>query len=197
MNTKSNIRVVTLVGLGIALNIVGAFIALTLKLPIYLDSIGTIFIACILGPKYAIITGLCGSVVSGVTFDIYSLYFAPVQISTGLLAGMMYRRGFLNGKKTPLGVLIFTIPTSLIGSVIAAYLFGGVTSSGSTYIVQMLKFLGVNDVVSVFITQIVTDYADKFVAVALVNITVLALPKSIMLSIRSKNKLSNYARIGK
>ncbi|MGL4913872.1 MAG: ECF transporter S component [Romboutsia sp.] len=181
MDKNSNVRIISLVGLGIALNIIGAFVALSLKLPIYLDSIGTIMIACLLGPKYAVITGVCGSLISG-TFDIYSLYFAPVQISTGLFAGLMYKKGMLKGKKTPLGVLIFTIPTAIISAIIAAYLFGGVTSSGSSYIVQILKAIGMSDVLSVFIIQIFTDYADKFIAVALVGLAINTLPKSIKLS---------------
>lgn len=174
----------TLMGLGVTLNIVGAFIALQLRLPIYLDSIGTILVACLLGPKYAILTGLCGSVVSGITFDIYSLYFAPVQISTGLFAGMMYQKGFLSGKKTPLGVLLFTLPTSLISAVIAAFLFGGVTSSGSSYVVQILMQLGIPDVMSVFVTQVMTDYMDKFIAVVLVAVGVAALPYSMKQTLR-------------
>lgn len=182
MEKKISVRVLTLLGFGVALNIVGAFIALSLRLPIYIDSVGTIMIACLLGPKYAVITGVCGSLVSGMTFDVYSLYFAPVQISTGLLAGLMYQKGFLSGVKTPLGVLIFALPTSIISSVIAAIVFGGVTSSGSSYIVQILKVLGVGDVASVFITQFFTDYADKFVAVALVGLGVNAIPKSVKLS---------------
>lgn len=179
MNKNSNIRNITIVGLGIALNVVGAFIAMNLRLPIYMDSIGTILIACLLGPRYAVLTGVCGSIVSGITFDIYSLYFAPVQISTGLLAGVMYNKGFLKGVKTPLGVLLFTIPTSIISACIAAFLFGGITSSGSSYIVQILKAMGMPDVFSVFITQVFTDYADKFIGVALVALGVNALPKSI------------------
>lgn len=179
MNKSINVRNVTMVGLGVALNVVGAFIALNLRLPIYMDSIGTIFIACLLGPRYAVLTGLCGSIVSGITFDIYSLYFAPVQISTGLLAGIMYKKGFLKGIKTPIGVLIFTIPTSIISACIAAFLFGGVTSSGSSYIVQILKTLGMPDVLSVFVIQVFTDYADKFIGVVLVGLGVNALPKSV------------------
>lgn len=178
MNKTINVKNLTLVGMGIALNIVGAFIALNLRLPIYLDSVGTIFIACVLGPKYAVLTGVLGSLVSGMTFDIYSLYFAPVQISTGLLAGLMYNKGFLKGAKTPLGVFLFTLPTSLISAVIAAFLFGGVTSSGSSYIVQILSHFNVPMVVSVFITQVFTDYADKFLAVVLVGLVVKALPKN-------------------
>ncbi|MEG0579528.1 MAG: ECF transporter S component, partial [Niameybacter sp.] len=151
MKQNVDVRTINLVGFGIALNIVGAFVALTLRLPIYLDSIGTIMVACLLGPKYAILTGLGGSVVSGVTFDIYSLYFAPVQITTGLLAGWMFQKGWLKGKRMPIGVLLFTLPTSLISAIIAAAVFGGVTSSGSSYIVQVLSVVGVPTVVSVFI----------------------------------------------
>ena len=92
MNKTVNVKNITLISMGIALNVVGAFIALNLRLPIYLDSIGTILIACMLGPKYAVITGVGGSLVSGMTFDIYSLYFAPVQITTGYLAGLMYKK---------------------------------------------------------------------------------------------------------
>lgn len=178
MNKKTNVKNLTLVGMGIALNIVGAFIALNLRLPIYLDSVGTIFIACLLGPKYAVLTGILGSLVSGMTFDIYSLYFAPVQISTGFLAGLMYKKNMLKGLKTPLGVFIFTLPTSIISAAIAAFLFGGVTSSGSSYIVQILSHFNVPMVVSVFITQVFTDYADKFLSVILVGLVVSAIPKS-------------------
>lgn len=181
MNKKISTKTVTLLGFGIALNIIGAFIALSLKLPIYIDSVGTIMIAGLLGPKYAVITGVCGSIISG-TFDIYSLYFAPVQISTGFLAGIMFNKNFLSGIKTPLGVLVFALPTSIISSIITAFVFGGITSSGSSYIVQILKAFGVGDVTSVFVVQFFTDYLDKFVAVVLVNLGIKAIPKSVRLS---------------
>ncbi len=191
MNKKINIRNLTLVSMGIALNVIGALVALGLRLPIYLDSIGTILIACLLGPKYAVMTGVCGSLVSGITFDPYSIYFAPVQISTGLLAGIMYNKGFLKGKKTPLGVFIFTLPTSIISACIAAFLFGGVTSSGSSYIVQILSHFNVPMVVGVFVTQVITDYADKFVAVIIVALVVSAMPKNYKLSFNQRMNRQN------
>ena len=191
MNKKINIRNLTLVSMGIALNVIGALVALGLRLTIYLDSIGTILIACLLGPKYAVMTGVCGSLVSGITFDPYSIYFAPVQISTGLLAGIMYNKGFLKGKKTPLGVFIFTLPTSIISACIAAFLFGGVTSSGSSYIVQILSHFNVPMVVGVFVTQVITDYADKFVAVIIVALVVSAMPKNYKLSFNQRMNRQN------
>ena len=178
MQKSIDVKKVTLVGLGMALNIVGALIALTLRLPIYMDSIGTILIAFLLGPKYAVLTGLGGSIVSGMTFDIYSLYFAPVQISTGLIAGIMYQKSWLKGKKMPLGVLSFAVPTSVISAVIAARVFGGITSSGSSYIVQLLKQMGASDIVSVLVTQIGTDYMDKYIAVLLVTAAFKVMPTS-------------------
>ncbi len=51
------------------------------------------------------------------------------------------------------------------------------TSSGSSYIVQILKVLGLGDVFSVFVTQVFTDYGDKLLAVVLVNLGLNAVPK--------------------
>ena len=175
-----SVKNISLIGLGISINVVGSFIAYTLKLPIYLDSIGTIFIAAILGPNYAMISGVLGSIVSGITFDVYSIYFAPVQITTGLLSGIMFRKGFLDGVKTPLGTFIFVLPTSIISAMIAAIVFEGVTSAGSSYIVQALEVLSIGNLFSnIFLTQIITDYMDKFLGVVLVNLGISAIPKNL------------------
>ena len=85
----------------------------------------------------------------------------------------------LKGVKTLLGTFIFTVPTSIISATIAAFLFGGVTSSGSSYIVQILSHFNVPVVVGVFVTQVFTDYADKFLAVVLVGIVVNSMPKAL------------------
>lgn len=169
----------SVIGLGIAINIIGAFIALNLRLPIYLDSIGTIMISGLLGPIYGAAAGILSSIVSGVTSDIYALYFSPVQILIGLISGIVFKKGLMKGFKMPLGVLVVTIFSSLAGSVIAAYLFNGVTSSGSSYLVVLLTKLGVNKVASVFIVQFLTDYADKFVAVFIVATIIKRIPLDI------------------
>ena len=112
-------------------------------------------------------------------------FFRQVQISTGLIAGLMYKKGFLNGVKTPIGVLAFSIPTSILSAIIAAFVFGGVTSSGSSYIVQILSGFGINKVVSVFLTQVLTDYIDKLIAVLLVNSAVLSIPSNFIYKLKT------------
>ena len=81
MKKKTKIQMVII--MGIVFNVLGAFIAMTFSIPFYMDSIGTILVAGLLGPKYAMLTGVLGSITSGMTFDMYSFYYAPVQLLTG------------------------------------------------------------------------------------------------------------------
>lgn len=48
MKRKICVKTITLIAFGISINIIGAFIAMGLRLPVYLDSIGTIMIASLL-----------------------------------------------------------------------------------------------------------------------------------------------------
>ncbi|MPQ42223.1 ECF transporter S component [Clostridium tarantellae] len=186
MNNAKTLKI-TLVGIGIALNIIGSFIALTLRLPIYLDSLGTIMVSFLLGPLWGVITGILGSITSGITFDIYSLYFAPVQIFTGLFAGFLYNKGFMRGKKIFIAVLVITIFVSFTGAIITAFVFKGLTSSGSSYILITLNNLGVNPIISAFIVQFFTDYLDKLVACILM----ISVIKRIPLSLKNKLETNN------
>ena len=173
-----------MVALGIVLNIVGAFIALNLRLPVYLDSIGTVLSGALLGPVYGVATVVLGSFISGITFDIYSLYYAPVQILTGLMAGWMFRTKWLRGYRLPIGGLALSLPTSIASAAITAFLFGGITSSGSSYLVVLMSKLGMNLTLSCFLVQVLTDYADKLIAVLLVAAVLKVLTPEMKMKIR-------------
>lgn len=173
-----------MVALGIVLNIVGAFIALNLRLPVYLDSIGTVLSGALLGPVYGVATGVLGSFISGIIFDIYSLYYAPVQILTGLMAGWMFRTKWLRGYRLPIGGLALSLPTSIASAAITAFLFGGITSSGSSYLVVLMSKLGMNLTLSCFLVQVLTDYADKLIAVLLVAAVLKVLTPEMKMKIR-------------
>lgn len=183
---KVSTKVLTFIALGITMNMVGGFVALQFKLPIYLDAMGTLMIACLLGPKYAVLSGIGSNLIGGFTTDPYAFYFIPAQMLTGLIAGIIYEKGMLKGKKLLLGTLILTLPTSLLSASIAAFVFGGITSSGSSYIVQVLKIFGIPDVLSVWSTQLLTDYIDKLVSIYLVASVLKVCPSSFKAYIRSK-----------
>ena len=64
----------------------------------------------------------------------------------------------------------------MVSASVTAFLFGGITSSGSTILVQLLHGLGWNLTVSVCAVQALTDYLDRFACLALAAVLVRALP---------------------
>ena len=62
------------IAFAIAINIIGGQIALLLHLPIYLDSIGTFFIAAVCGPIYGMLPNALSGVAMWMLGDVYSLY---------------------------------------------------------------------------------------------------------------------------
>ena len=137
-----------------------------------MDSIGTILVAGLLGPKYAMLTGVLGSLTSGLTFDVYSLYYAPVQLLTGFFAGMLYHTKWLSGKRIFIGNILVGIPTSLASAYITALLFNGITSGSSSAIVLILNKAGLNLVLSILLVQVFTDYTDKLLAIIFTKIVI-------------------------
>lgn len=165
---KTNTFKITIMSIAVVLNIIGAFIAVALKLPIFIDTIGTFLSAFLFGPVGGMLTGMVTSLINGLTFDPYSLYFIPVQVIIGLMAGICYKKNLFKGKFLILGIIITTVMGSLMASLISAFVFGGITSSGTSFIVMYLKEAGVNIVASIFSTQILFDLLDKSITVLLV-----------------------------
>ena len=178
MNANKTFNV-TLMAMCVGFNIIGAFLALTLKLPVYLDTIGTFLSAFLLGPIGGVVTGGVSSLINGITFDPISLYFMPVQIISGFMAGILFKKGLFKGKLIPIGMIIVTVTSSIVASIIAAYVFGGITTSGSSFIVMYLKEAGVNIITSVFSTQILTDLLDKAVVISLVIYLIKIIPVNL------------------
>lgn len=164
---KLDSRKMTFLALAAVLNIAGGLLAQALRLPIYLDTLGTLFAAATLGPVYGMIPGLLSNLISGITTDPYALYYTPVQILTGLTAGfLLYGKGMRIGRFFLSGILI-TLPSTLLAAWITAKLFGGLTSSGSSVLVLFLHRRGLGLTESVFLVQVFTDLSDKLLCLYL------------------------------
>ena len=164
---KRNINVyqICLTALAVGINIAGGQIALFLKLPVYLDSIGTILAGALLGPWFGVISGFLSGALMGITVDIYSLYFAPVGMITGLAGGLIFRKRAVKKANILPAALGITIPGTVVSALINAFLFGGVTSSGSSILVQLLAKTPLGLTGSVFAVQFLTDYLDRYISV--------------------------------
>ena len=174
MKKTSTYRVSTykicIVAFAICINLVGGQIALFLKLPIYLDSIGTVFIASTLGPIY----GMLPNVISGL------LYYAPVGIILGLVTGLVYQKYKPKKWWIFVAALVITLPSTIVSSCITAFLFGGITSSGSTVLVQLLAKTPMGMVGACFVVQFFTDYIDRVICLFVVSALTKALPRNMM-----------------
>jgi len=178
---KFSVRVLCVMAMAIALNVIGGQIALFFHLPVYLDSMGTIMTAILYGPVCGMLPPLAYGLVMGLTVDIYSLYFMPVGMILGLVTGLAARRIRLRGAGLIPAALVITVPGTIVSSIICAVLFGGITSSGSTVIVQLLHQAGLGMTASVFIVQILTDFIDRLLSLAIVTLLLRRLAPSGLL----------------
>lgn len=178
-NSIISVRKMCVVALAIVLNVIGGQIALMLHLPIYLDSMGTIMIAMLYGPVYGMLPPLLYGLVMGFTLDIYSLYFMPVGLMLGLMTGLVSKYFSLKKWRMIPGAMLITIPGTIVSAVITAVLFGGITSSGSTVIVQVLNKAGLGLTASVFIVQILTDYLDRLLSLVVVSYLLHVIPSDL------------------
>jgi energy-coupling factor transport system substrate-specific component len=106
-------RTIVLIPIAIAINIVlGQTVAAALKVPIYLDSIGTIFVGVVAGPVAGLLTGLLTNLtwtyVLPPPFNSqYAAPFAIVAMEIGFLAGIFGRIGWFRSRpNTPLPQLM-------------------------------------------------------------------------------------------
>ena len=172
-----NTKKIALLALAVAINIVGSKISLVLSLPIFLDSIGTILAGTILGPWGGLLTALTGGLVNGVLGDIYSIYFSPSGMIMGIMAGLLLHNKQVSKLSIIWRTALIVLPASIVSAFIETVLFGGITSAViTTTIVQALSKTTMGLFSSAWITQFVTDYIDKGIAVILVLAVLKRLP---------------------
>jgi hypothetical protein len=123
-------RTIVLIPIAIAINIVlGQTVAAALKVPIYLDSIGTIFVGVVAGPVPGMLTGLLANLIWTYVLPApfnsqYAAPFAIVAVEIGLLAGLFGRFGWFRSRpNTPLPKLI--VGFLVVAAIVAVVFFYG------------------------------------------------------------------------
>lgn len=150
----------------IAINMVAGQAVSMLKLPIFLDSIGTVLCAILAGPWMAVATGLLTNLLWGLLTGPIAAAFAPVAMMIGLSAGLLARAGWFNNlPKVVVSSVVITLALTLVAIPIRSYLFGGATGSGADFVVAYLHAMGSDLQESVAVTVLGTNLLDKLLTV--------------------------------
>ncbi|MBA2846639.1 energy-coupling factor transport system substrate-specific component [Methanococcus maripaludis] len=115
---------------------------LNLNLPDYLDSIGTILVAILMGPIVGAFVGLATHFSLGVFMSPVYFYFAGVNGVIGLITGYIFKKHNVN-LKTILSTSIFiSLIASLMGNSISYIVFSGITGESVDILTKNLLEVG-------------------------------------------------------
>ncbi|MCQ3937495.1 MAG: ECF transporter S component [Chloroflexi bacterium] len=177
---KNNFNTQTwvLIVVAIAINIAMGQIVVLLKLPVYLDSIGTVLVAALCGPWAGALTGTLSNVIWGIAIDPNALPWWPVAAMIGYMAGRMAGWGFFKSWwKVVVTGFVVALTAAIVSTPIAVYLYGGITASGSSFITAYLLETGKGVWQAVFSTNFLVEPVDKITTAMIAFAIVLGLPK--------------------
>ena len=162
--------------IAIAINFVGGQIVALLRLPVFLDCIGTVLVGALTGPIGGLIVGVMTNLILGITAPTFIPY-AVVSAAIGIVSGICAKRGMFKTVKMTLltGVFVWIV-TQLTAIPITTLVFGGVTGSGTSFITGFLVGAGQGLFQAVFTTSILTETIDKFITVLIAYFLIKSIP---------------------
>lgn len=167
-----------LIAVAIALNIVVGQLVSLLKLPIFLDSIGTVLVGVLAGPWAGGLAGLLTNLIWGVITSPVAAAFAPVAMVIGIAAGFCAKYGlFKTWWQAIIAGLIITVFNAVVAVPIRLYMFGGITGSGADFVTAYMLALG-KDLFGAVVVQVFTsNVIDKVATAVLVWAILKGLPQ--------------------
>ncbi len=167
---------ILLVPIAVALNFIGSQIAHALKLPLYLDTIGTVLVALLCGPWVGAVGGLLTNLMTGITNPV-SIAFAPVNIAVGLVTGFLARKNMFSvWWKWVISMLLMALASLIVATPIVVIVFGGVTGSGSSLIAATMMASGTKVLNAVLSTELVFTCTDRAIAFFITWLVVRVIP---------------------
>ena len=162
--------------IAVAVNIVGGQLHHALSIPLYLDTIGTIFVSMLCGPWVGALTGLISNLINAISNPTY-IPFSLVSIAVGLVAGFLARaKMFDTWWKIVISILITALTSTIVAAPIAVILFGGVTSSADSYFAAALMASGVNIWKAVISTNLLFTCLDRIIAIVITWFMIKVIP---------------------
>ena len=173
--TAHNVKTILICAGGVLLNLLLSTICTQFKLPLYLDTVGSVTVAVLGGYLPGVIVGFCTNICKSIT-DASALYYGILNVLIALFASVFAKKGYFKKPSgLPLVLLVFTLIGGGLGSLIPWYL------DGLTYDAESLGAaiydLGILSAAwSQVAANLLTDLADKAITIGLVLLNVHLIP---------------------
>ncbi|MBP2018187.1 energy-coupling factor transport system substrate-specific component [Symbiobacterium terraclitae] len=170
-----------LIPVAVGINYVGKLFAAALKLPLWLDSIGTVLAGMLAGPWIGAISGAVNNIIFGITADPVSFWYLITSIVIGLVVGYLAMTGWIRdfGRAVLLG-LIVALAAAVVSTPINVILWEGTTSNvWGDALYTILRDQGTPVWIASFIDELVVDLLDKVATVIVSFLIFKALPQRL------------------
>lgn len=155
------VYVVAFCGICVAMNIVLGIITSALGIPLYLDTLGTVLSAAIIGPVPGIIVGALSNIITGLMYSVSDIPFCLVNMAVGLIVGLVAKKFKFTIVSAVITGLVLSFVCPAIGTPIGIYVYGGLNGSASDVLVMSLVQAGKDIFQASFLRNVGSNLIDK------------------------------------
>lgn len=177
-STKS----LVLIPIAVGINLIGGTLCSALKLPLFLDMIGTIVVACLSGIWVSALCGLLTNVFLALVANPVYLPYSIVSVLCAAVTGYMVKKGFFkNVWGAVLTWLACTLTNTISASVITIFVYGGSAGvTGTSVLTVTLIAATKNIITSVLSTSMLENLIDKGITFFIAFILIQKIPKRFL-----------------
>lgn len=180
-----------MIPVAVGINYVGKLFASALKLPLWLDSIGTVLASMLGGPILGALSGAINNIIFGLTADPMSFVYAGTSIAIGLVAGILaYKEWMNNFGKALVSGLIVSIVAAVVSTPLNIKFWGGQTGNAwgdAVFGAMMAKQSSLW--LASFVDEVLVDVPDKIVTVLISFAIFKSLPKQLTSLFASEDEI--------
>lgn len=178
---QRRLHLLTLVPMGIALNLSLGTLVHALRLPVYLDEVGTVCVTLLVGLRAGLAVGILSFLIGGPLTNPVLPWFTGTQIAVALYTHFLGRRGFIRTlRRTILSGIGLGILAGVVSAPVVVLLFGGLSGSGAALITAFLLASGKTVIQSVLLAGLASEPLDKTLQLLLARHILRGIPKSIL-----------------
>lgn len=177
---KLSTAAIALIPAAIGINYLGKLFAGFLRLPLWLDSIGTVLASMLAGPIIGALSGIINNIIFGLTADPISTVYAVTSGAIGLVTGMMAYNGWVSSiKKATITGIVVGLVAAIVSTPLNIIFWGGQTGNvwGDAFFAYLINN-NIPEWLASFGNSIVVDVPDKLATVIISYFIFIALPNN-------------------